>query len=388
MRKRAIAVVDDEPAFRRFVGSVARSCGFEAYETGSADAFEDYIATRRPDVAMLELVMEECDGVALMCRLAQRPVGLPFIIASRIDPRIVQTARRLGEARGLRIAGTLRKPLAADDLRGLLARVGEEDTALTAASLAAAIAGDELVLHYEPCMDLRTRRIVGVEALARWQHPRRGLIAPAAFIPLAEDSALIDALTEVVFAQAIAQLARWRRDGLDLRCSVNFSARSLGNRQLVERLCALSRAHAVDPAYLTVEITETATTHDADELRETLTQLRACGFGIAIDDFGTGFSSLARLHQLPFSEIKLDRSFVAGMPSSRECRIIVKSTIDMAHDLGLRVVAEGVESPDLLHALSLQGCDLGQGYGIARPLVAPLVPGFVAGHAPAGAVLS
>jgi EAL domain-containing protein (putative c-di-GMP-specific phosphodiesterase class I) len=229
-------------------------------------------------------------------------------------------------------------------------------------------------------MDLRTRRIVGVEALARWQHERRGLIAPAAFIPLAEESGLIDALTEVVFAKAIAQLARWRSDGLDLRCSVNFSAHTLGTLPLIGRACALCRAHGVDPAWLVVELTETAATREPEQLRRTFAELRACGFGIAIDDFGTGFSSLARLHELPFTEIKLDRSFVAAMPQARDCRIIVRSTIDMAHDLGLRVVAEGVENDALLESLVLQGCDLAQGYGIARPLPAAYVPEFVAAH--------
>src|SRR5262249_22458882 len=158
-----------------------------------------------------------------------RAVSMPFIIASRIDDRILQTARRLGEARGLKIAGAMRKPLQAGNLRTLLARVDDEDAAPLAAALGEAIAGDGLVVHYQPCMDLRTRRIVGVEALVRWQHAQRGLITPASFVPLAEDSGLIDGLTEVVFAQAVAQLARWRDDGLDLRCSVNLSARTVGN---------------------------------------------------------------------------------------------------------------------------------------------------------------
>jgi EAL domain-containing protein (putative c-di-GMP-specific phosphodiesterase class I) len=265
-------------------------------------------------------------------------------------------------------------------VRGLLARADEDAGPLAVAALAAALAGDELLLHYEPCIDLRTRRVIGVEALARWQHASRGLIAPAAFIPLAEESGLIDPLTEIVFAKAIAQLAAWRGDGLDLRCSVNFSACSVGNLALIDRACDLCRTHRVDPACLVVELTETAAARDLEQLRATLVRLRACGFGTAIDDFGTGFSSLARLHQLPFTAIKLDRSFVAGMPQSRECRVIVKSTIDMAHDLGLCVVAEGVENTELLESLALQGCDLAQGYGIARPLAPGLVPDFVAAH--------
>src|SRR5882724_177254 len=229
MSKRSIAIVDDEPEFRRFAAEVARSCGFEPYETGSPAAFEAFVTTRSPDIAMLELVMQESDGIEVMCRLASRSVTMPLIIASRIDDRILQTARRLGEARGLRIAGAVRKPLPAAELRGLLARVDQDTGPLPVAALAAALAGDELLLHYEPCMDLRTRRIVGVEALARWQHASRGLIAPAAFIPLAEESGLIDRLTEIVFAKAIAQLAAWRGDGLELRCSINFSACSVGN---------------------------------------------------------------------------------------------------------------------------------------------------------------
>jgi EAL domain-containing protein (putative c-di-GMP-specific phosphodiesterase class I) len=380
MHKRSIAIVDDEPQFRRFVADVAHSCGFEPFETASTAAFEDYVATQQPDIAMLELVLEESDGIEVLCRLASRPVTMPFIIASKIDDRIVQTARRLGEARGLRIAGAVRKPLLEAQLRRLLARADEDGGPLGVGALAAALARNEILLHYEPCLDLRTRRVIGVEALARWQHARRGLLAPAMFIPLAEECGLIDDMTEVVFAKAITQLARWRADGLALRCAVNFSACTLGNLPLIARARACCRAHGVDPAWLVVELTESAAAREPAQLRSTLAELRACGFGIALDDFGTGFSSLARLHELPFTEIKLDRSFVAAMPQARDCRVIVKSTIDMAHDLGLRVVAEGIEDNELLESLTLLGCDLGQGYGIARPLAAAQVAGIVAAH--------
>jgi EAL domain-containing protein (putative c-di-GMP-specific phosphodiesterase class I) len=375
--RRSFAIVDDDPGFRDFVAATARACGYDTYATADAAAFERHITARHADLAMLDLVLHQLDGIALMLRLSQHGVDTPLIIAARIDNRVLQAARRLGEARGLRIVAAMHKPVHEGALRALLADARQEKP-LAPAALAAAIARDEFVLRYEPCVDLRTRRIVGVEALVRWHHPDLGLLPPSCFIPLAEEHALIDPLTDLVFAKAIAQLASWRRDGLPLRCSVNLSARSVGNTALLERAFALCRAHGVDPAHLAIEITETSSARDVTQLGDTVALLRSHGCEVAIDDLAAGTAALTRLQHLPFTEIKLDRSFVAGMARSRECRNVVEATISMAHDFRLRVVAEGVENALLLQCLAAQGCDLGQGYGISRPLEAARLPDFVA----------
>lgn len=378
MPQRSVAILDDEPAFRRFAGGLAQSCGYKTYDTANPTMFEDYVSTTHPTAAIIELAMVGRDGVEVINRLSRRATDTPLIIASRVDDRILQTARRFAEARGLRVAGAVHKLVAAHDLRAALALADTDSETPTAPELIGAMARDELLPLYQPLLDLRTHRVVGVEALARWQHARRGLLAPASFIPLAEESALIDSLTEAIFTKAVAQLAIWRAGGLDLRCSVNFSARTIRNDALADSMIAACHDHRVEPQRLTLELTESATTSESAGLRESLAQLRSHGFGIAIDDFGTGFSSLARLQELPFTEVKLDRTFVAGMRSSRESRIIVKSTIDMAHELGLSVVAEGIETTPLLLRLAAQGCDAGQGYGISRPLEAARVPEFAA----------
>jgi EAL domain-containing protein (putative c-di-GMP-specific phosphodiesterase class I)/ActR/RegA family two-component response regulator len=375
--RRSLAIVDDDPDFRAFVAVTARTCGYDTYATADAAAFERYVTARHADVAMLDLVLHQLDGIALMTRLSQHRVDTPLIIAAGIDDRVLQASRRLGAARGLRIVAAVHKPLHEGVLRALLTDAMQQEP-LAPTALAAAFARDEFVLHYEPCVDLRTGRIIGVEALVRWHHPDLGLLPPSRFIALAEEHALIDPLTDLVFAKAIAQLAAWRRDGLSLRCSVNLSARSVGNTALLERVFALCRTHDVDPTHLTIEITETSGARDVSQLRDTVTLLRTHGCEVAIDDLAAGTAALTRLQQLPFTEIKLDRAFVAGMARSRECRDVVEATISMAHDFRLRVVAEGVENALLLHALAAQGCDLGQGYGISRPLEATRLPAFVA----------
>ena len=264
-----------------------------------------------------------------------------------------------------------------DPVRHAATRPGLE----TAEQLRAAIARGELVLHHQPQLDVATGQLVGVEALVRWQHPDRGLLGPADFLPAAESHGLMGALTSWVLAQAARQAALWRSQGLDLRVSVNVSATNLAARALPGELAALLLEHALPASSLVLEVTESVLVRDDERTEAVLADLADLGLEMSIDDFGTGWSSLAQLHRLRFTELKLDRSFTADLLSDERAVAITASTIDLAHALGLRVVAEGVEDEATLHRLAGLGCDVSQGWLHARAMPAAEVRAWAARHA-------
>ncbi|WP_164704604.1 putative bifunctional diguanylate cyclase/phosphodiesterase [Blastococcus litoris] len=247
------------------------------------------------------------------------------------------------------------------DSSGHLALVEELRRALT---------DGQLVLHHQPQLDVATGHVSGVEALVRWAHPERGLLHPGDFLPLAEVHGLMGALTETVLAQAVAQAAEWQSQGLDLRMSVNLSASNLLDVGLPGRVAQLLDAHGLAPAALVLEVTESVLITDPDRSLAVVGALAQLGATVSIDDFGTGYSSLAYLRDLPVAELKLDRSFTADLLTDRRTEAIVASTIELAHRLGLRVVAEGVEDEPTLRHLRTLDCDVSQGYLHARPLPA------------------
>ncbi len=235
------------------------------------------------------------------------------------------------------------------------------------ASCAGRSSEEELVVHYQPKADLETGRIVGVEALVRWIHPERGFIPPDAFIGIAERTGLIKPLTRFVLRVALEQCAAWAADGLDLHVAVNLTIPDLLDLELPDRVAALLEETGVPADHLELEVTESTILADPHRVRGVIDRLNGLGIGLAIDDFGTGYSSLAYLKQLPVQTMKIDRSFVMDMFESESDAAIVRSTIDLARNLGLRVVAEGVETQEMWDALREQGCTLAQGYLISKP---------------------
>ena len=233
-----------------------------------------------------------------------------------------------------------------------------------------ALAQDSLLLHYQPKVDLRTGRVISVEALTRWPHPQRGFVPPDQFIPLAEGAGLIGSFTDWVLNTALAQCRHWRDAGLVLDVAVNISVVTLHDPQLPDTIAGLLRAHDLPAARLRLEVTESTLMADATRAHEVLTGLAALGVGLSVDDFGTGYSSLARLTRLPVDELKIDRSFIRHLTTDQGDQAIVSSTIGLSHTLNLRVVAEGVEDQATWDALLALGCDSIQGYYLSRPLPA------------------
>jgi diguanylate cyclase (GGDEF)-like protein len=238
--------------------------------------------------------------------------------------------------------------------------------------LRSAIENRELVLHYQPQLDLRSGEILAVEALLRWNHPQMGLIPPLKFLPLAEEAGLMRSLTALVLDDALAQCALWREGGRLLVVSVNISATNLLDDGFADLVRHLLDRHRLPAAALVLELTETSIISEFEKSRQVIEELRGLGLVVSIDDFGAGFTSLAYLSNLAVGELKLDRTFIAGLSdqhSGREFEL-VRSTIDLGHALGLRVVAEGIEDKETLELLSALGCDLAQGYFISRPKAA------------------
>jgi EAL domain-containing protein (putative c-di-GMP-specific phosphodiesterase class I) len=239
-----------------------------------------------------------------------------------------------------------------------------------AGSLRSAIADGEIVLFFQPKADLHTGHIVGVEALARWRHPELGLIGPTEFVPIAEQTGLIGPLTSHVLDEALRQQREWSDEGLELSVAVNLSARSFLDTQLAVEIPRLLELRGVPAEMLELEITESMLMLDPARAKATLERLSRIGLSLSVDDFGTGYSSLANLKRLPVDGIKIDKSFVMDMAHDPSDAAIVRSTIELAHNLGLRVVAEGVESEGAWRQLEALGCDYAQGYYLSRPLPA------------------
>ena len=233
----------------------------------------------------------------------------------------------------------------------------------------AAVEG-ELFLCYQPKLDLKQGHVCQAEALLRWQHPTLGQVSPAEFIPLAERTGSMGSLTLWVIEEAIRQIAEWAQRGMLIQLSVNISVDDLADDDLAIRVTTLLRQYQVDAQQLIFEITESAIMHNPQQALSVLEQLRGCGISLSVDDFGTGYSSLAQLQRLPVQELKIDQSFVRNLDSTSGDGVIVRSTIEMSHNLGLKVVAEGVEFEPSLKLLKLWNCDTAQGYLISRPLSA------------------
>ena len=231
-----------------------------------------------------------------------------------------------------------------------------------------AVDTESITLHYQPIIELRTRRIVGIEALARWSHPERGMINPTEFIPVAEQSGLIETLTMNLISRGLRERGEWGEFGSELTLSVNVSPRQLLDRRFPEDLAVVLARHGTPAHTLKLEITESSVVGDPNRLKEVLERLRAMGVKLSIDDFGTGYSSLAHLTRLSVDEIKIDRSFVIGMSTNPSDAQIVRSTVWLGHNLGLVVVAEGVETEEARDQLLAQGCDCAQGYFLSRPM--------------------
>lgn len=376
---KSLIVIDDDHAFAELIAEVARSEGFEAAICN--DAREYFEVEQSQSVMVLDLNMPTMDGVEVIRQLGQIGKHLRLILISGYDSGVLHSAQKLAEEHNLTVVGSLQKPLSVVDFINLLttinaeepikkARVMYDQSPIVANEILSAIRQKQMVLFYQPQIELATNKIKGVEALIRWQHPSRGLVPPGMFIEIAEKAGLMGELTSCVIDMAVKQSDLWRKEGLDLTISVNVSAENITSLSLPEHLSELIKDHELNPQSIVLEITESALMGELKTALDILTRLRMKGFGLSIDDFGTGNSSLVLLHRVPFTELKIDMSFVKNMDKDVDAFSIVETCVMLAHKLHMTVVAEGIENPAIQQALIKMGCDIGQGYEIARPMPA------------------
>jgi EAL domain-containing protein (putative c-di-GMP-specific phosphodiesterase class I)/ActR/RegA family two-component response regulator len=383
--KRRLLILDDDPMTGQTIKTIAEFAGLEVQFTLHPDPFFEAVDVWEPTHIALDLVMPEMDGVQVMAQLAQRHCSARIIITSGVGTRVLDAAGRSAAEHGLNIIGVLPKPFTPAGLRRLLAddapteqrgapsvRRAAPATPLSAADLSAALRQDVIVPYYQPKIVCETGQLAGFEVLARWIDPERGVIPPGSFITLAETTGQIDVLTVHMLEKALRWFAPLSVSESQLNrilhLSVNISARTLSNTALFDRVRSQCQALQIDPGCLTFELTETSAMDDPTASLDLLTRLRMHGFHLSIDDFGTGFSSMLQLVRLPFSEIKVDKSFVMTAMESQESRTVTRFIVDLGHSLGLRCTAEGVEDLQTLAFLQEIHCDLAQGYAIARPM--------------------
>ncbi len=383
MSQATLYVIDDEAAMVDILCEVAELIGLNS--VGFTDAnrfFSEVDQIHDHSILALDLHMPRMDGIEVLRRLADISNPPAVVLISGQDMGVLHSAEKLGRAHELEILASYGKPIPMQAFSSLLdshAKGASRTTAVatsqgefvpTAEDLRDAMAQGQLIPHYQPQVDIKTGAVIGVEALARWRHPDHGMIFPDQFVPLAEQHNLIGDLTRTMLWQAIVQGRAWSDSGHPMVVSVNISASDLTSLTLPEHIDRLLTSGGLDPTLLALEMTESAMMGELVTSLDTLTRLRLNGIGLSIDDFGTGYSSLSHLHRVPFSELKVDRSFISTMADDIEARAIVRTCILLGHELGMTVVAEGVETDAQLGELEEMGCDIAQGYLFTAPLPA------------------
>jgi len=380
----AVLVVDDDANLGEDLARRLRQNGFETRLAGSDDDVVELLEEGFHAI-VLDLMMTREDGIQIIRYLGESRCDASLVITGDTDRRILSAAERLARARGLRVAGSLAKPIDDQKLLALL-ESGVRRPSLGSRGINIQVAQTELLqcmedgcldVLYQPKIDVRTLEFISVEALVRLNHPNHGQLLPAAFLAMAEESGLISRLTRSVFLKALAQASAWLNDGHVLQVAVNVSPLLLTDLNLPETFADLADRHQIARENIVLEITESWVNAEPVATLDILTRLRMKGFNLSIDDFGTGYSTMLQLNEMPYSEMKLDQSFIRNATRDREARAIVESSIELGHKLGLKVVAEGVEKQEDWDLISDLHCDEGQGFFIARPMPGDQIPAWL-----------
>lgn len=396
-----LLVVEDDDFQRRMVVNMLRSLG----ATSICDASNGKQAlemireakSNPVDVALCDLNMPEMDGMEFLRHLSQEQHSISIIITSALDSKLLASVAKMTKMYGIKLLGAIEKPIMPGQLKELLSKYERSEnkwqqsiatSSFTLKEILQGVRAKQFEPFFQPKVDLKTGRVVGAEALARWIHPEQGVISPYAFIQLLEQSGNIDDLTFLMLEKSAAACRLLRDRGLTLTVSVNLSLVSLEDSALAGKITKMVRRAGIDPQYIVLEITESAAMTDVAHALENLARLCMNGFALSIDDYGTGYSSLQQLTRIAFSELKIDQSFVKDFADNEALRIVVESSIDMAHKLRVKSVAEGVETRQDWDTLKSMGCDMAQGYFIAKPMDLVSFDEFVRGMLSGKSVLN
>ena len=385
-----ILVLDDESFMLKLLNRILSNLGYGSItlcDSGRAalEKIANADADTVPNVILLDLNMPEMDGIEFVRHLVERHYVGSLILISGEDERMLQTAEKLVQAHKIPILGHLHKPVKPDALSALLEMwvppstgvAGRVKKVYTADELRNAIENGQLINYYQPKAAVATGEVVGVETLVRWRHPTDGIIFPDQFIGIAEAAGLIDDLTRAVFAEAVTQAKSWEQAQLQLRIAVNVSMDNLASLNFLNFVAELTEKAGIAPQNIVLEVTETRLMQDTRAPLEILTRLRLKRFRLSIDDFGTGHSSLAQLRDIPFDELKIDQGFVHRAWANETLRAMYEASLSLARQLGMEVVAEGVEDRDDWDFLHRTGCDLAQGMFLSRPMLPADLPVWI-----------
>lgn len=363
-------IVDDDAGIREFAEMVAIEAGYTVETAANGREFLRSLGNRQPAIVILDLNMSNSDGVQVMRELATRHFKSEIIILSGSDLKLLDSVSELAKKHGLTIAATVQKPVTKDELSAVLGRLKRAPQLFNAQALTECMTRKRLSLHYQPKIDLKTSKIIGVEALLRCTDMNDRRISPEVVVSVAEEAGIVDELTNWVFGEAAQQCRVWRKGGANFGLAVNLSPRNSFNPDLPQILAEICETNSLPTTDVTIELTEESAMDNELLAMETLVRLRLKGFCLSIDDFGTGYSSLSRLKQMPFTEIKVDKSFVVSLHASRDNAQIVKAIVQLAQNLEMRSVVEGVEDKAAVEFATSIGCDAAQGYYYSKPLPA------------------
>jgi EAL domain-containing protein (putative c-di-GMP-specific phosphodiesterase class I)/FixJ family two-component response regulator len=330
------------------------------------------------DVVVTDLQMPGMDGMELVRRIAERKLPVAVVLVSGLDDVLLTSAATMAQAYGVRVIGAIEKPATRAKFYTVLSQfrvptaaaqaTGEVAFAPTAQDVLGGISSGQVEPFFQAVVELGSGKVVGAEALTRWRHPARGILGPEVFLPPLARAGYLDELSWIMLSLSAMEAGLWSQANLDMTVSVNVSATSLADPSYADAVTQIVTGHGLDPSEMILELTETEAILNIAAALENLTRLRIRGFGLAIDDYGVGYSSMQALSRMPFTEIKIDRSFVAAAAGDPKYRLMVEHTVAVAHQLGLKTVAEGVETAVERDLLANLGCDRIQGYLVAKPM--------------------
>ena len=375
---RFLVAEDHEFQRRTLVRMLASLGALEVLEAADGRAALDVLleAGRTVDIIVCDLDMPEMDGMEFIRHVGEAGTQVSVILSSALDRHLIASVETMTTAYGMNLLGAIEKPATPQKLRDLIARHGimpasrksVPPAAIPVAEVIAGFRAGQFEPFFQPKVDMATGKLVGAEALARWRHPERGIVSPGAFVGVLEAAGETEALTWVMLEKSAAAAKAWQKGGLAASVSVNLSLATLSDPTLADRITEAVRREGLETKAMILEITETAAMTDVGRCLENLARLRVKGFGLSIDDYGTGYSSMQQLARIPFTELKLDQSFVTNCAANVQHQAIIESSLDMARRLHLKTVAEGVETLADWTFLRDLGCGAGQGYFIAKPL--------------------
>lgn len=373
-----IMALDDEPLMLSLIALLLRNLGFDqVVECDNGRAALGFVTgPTPPDLILLDLNMPGMDGVEFVQRLVEHNYGGRLLLVSGEDPRVLRVVESLIRAHRMRLIGHIAKPFTRETLSAMMDMALRDVEAAPprkvyeADAIRDAIEQNELVNYYQPIVEVATAALVGVEALVRWQHPEDGLVYPDQFVGVAEQRGLIDPLTRLVVRSALVQVGRWRAAGNHLKIAVNLSLENLLSTDFVEFVAQEAERAQIASADIVLEVIQHRMLEDLRAPLEVLARLRLKRYRLAIDDFGTGHSTLRQLRDIPFDELKIDRVFVRGAAQDCTARAIYDNSLALGKQLGMKVVAVGVETRQDWEMLRQTQCDHAQGYFFGRPMSA------------------